>query len=101
MGYNIEGETSLTGRSSLRRVYDSIPGMPLLLAFGVSLVVALAGYTARALTRAGTLTATLVGTLIIWRTGGSGLAALGAFFVGSSLISRLAPDPGGSLLDAK
>jgi uncharacterized protein (TIGR00297 family) len=101
MGYNIEGETSLTGRCSLLRGNDSIPGMPLLLGFSVSLLVALAGYTARALTRAGALTATLVGTLIIWRTGGGGLAALGAFFVGSSLISRLAPDPGSSLLDAK
>ncbi len=75
--------------------------MPLHLAFAVSLAVALAGYAARALTRAGALTATTVGTLIVWRTGGSGLAALGAFFVGSSLISRLAPDPGGPLLDAK
>lgn len=75
--------------------------MPLLLALGVSLMVALAGLATRALTRAGALAATAVGTAIVWRTGASGLAALGAFFVGSSLISRLAPDPGVARLDAK
>jgi uncharacterized protein (TIGR00297 family) len=75
--------------------------MPVLLALGVSFLVALAGLASRALTRSGALTATAIGTAILWRTGASGLAALGVFFVGSSLISRLAPDPGAARLDTK
>jgi uncharacterized protein (TIGR00297 family) len=59
------------------------------------------GWLARALTRAGAAAATLVGTLILWRTGWPGMAALGAFFLGSSLISRIAPDRSVSRFDAK
>lgn len=70
-------------------------------ALTMSLLVALGGYAARALTRAGALAATLVGTAILWRTGFPGLVALGTFFVGSSLISRLAPDPAARALEAK
>ncbi|MFN8652372.1 MAG: DUF92 domain-containing protein [Gemmatimonadales bacterium] len=70
-------------------------------ALAISLLVALGGFAARALTRAGTVAATLVGTAILWRTGTAGLAALGTFFVGASLISRLAPDPAARALEAK
>lgn len=58
----------------------------------VSLAIAALGYGARALTGAGALAATGVGSLILWGTGVPGLLALGAFFAGSSAISRLAPD---------
>jgi uncharacterized protein (TIGR00297 family) len=58
----------------------------------VSAVVALTGRLLRALTSAGALAATVVGSAILWRTGWAGLAALGTFFAGASLISRLAPD---------
>jgi uncharacterized protein (TIGR00297 family) len=75
--------------------------MSLLLAASLALAIALAGWIGRALTPAGALTATVVGTLILSRTGWPGMAALGAFFIGSSLISRLAPDRSVTILDAK
>jgi len=67
----------------------------------LSLFIAGGGWAVRALTRAGAATASLVGTLILWRTGWPGMAALGAFFVGSSLISKLAPDRSVTSFDAK
>lgn len=75
--------------------------MPLSLALILSLAIAAAGWFGRALTRPGALAATAVGTLILWRTGWPGMATLGAFFVGSSLISRLAPDRSVVELDGK
>jgi uncharacterized protein (TIGR00297 family) len=75
--------------------------MPLPIALILSLTIAAGGWIARALTGTGVLAATAVGTLILWRTGWAGMAALGAFFVGSSLISRLAPDRSVVELDAK
>lgn len=75
--------------------------MTLQLALLISLAVAATGRLLRALTTAGAVAATVVGTAIVWRTGWSGLAALGAFFVGSSLISRLAPDHAQRRFDAK
>jgi uncharacterized protein (TIGR00297 family) len=75
--------------------------MPPLLALGLSLAIAAGGWATRALTRTGTAAATLIGSLILWRTGWPGMAALGAFFIGSSLISRLAPDRSVTALDAK
>lgn len=75
--------------------------MPLPLALILSLAIAAFGWVSRALSRPGALAATAVGTLILWRTGWPGMAALGAFFVGSSLISRLAPDRSVVELDAK
>lgn len=75
--------------------------MPLLPALLFSLSIATLGWAGRALTRSGAAAATLVGTLILWRTGWPGMAALGAFFVGSSLTSRLAPDRSVTALDAK
>ncbi len=61
----------------------------------------MAGYAARALSRGGLVAATSVGLAILGRTGWCGLAALGSFFVGATLISRLAPDPAAARLDAK
>jgi uncharacterized protein (TIGR00297 family) len=75
--------------------------MSLLSALLLSLVVAFVGRRLRALTTAGALAATLVGTAILWRAGWAGLAALGAFFAGASIISRLAPDPSQRRFDAK
>lgn len=39
------------------------------------------------------MTAWVVGTLVLWGTGWAGGAVLAAFFVSSSLVSRLAPPP--------
>jgi uncharacterized protein (TIGR00297 family) len=64
----------------------------LLLAFALSAAIALLGWLARTLDRSGLVAAIAVGTAILSRTGLAGVAALGAFFVGASLISRLAPD---------
>jgi uncharacterized membrane protein len=71
------------------------------LSLGLSLAIALGGSFGRVLTGSGVLAAVPVGTAILWRAGSPGMAALGAFFIGSSLISRLAPDRGVVLLDAK
>jgi uncharacterized protein (TIGR00297 family) len=74
--------------------------LPLPLALLISTAIAVAGWRLHALTGAGAAAATMVGTLIVWGTGGSGLMALGAFFLGSSAVSRLAPDRTGAF-DAK
>lgn len=66
----------------------------------LSLAIATAGWGLRALTVGGAAVATLVGTLILECTGVPGLLVLGAYFVGASLISRLAPDRT-SALDGK
>lgn len=75
--------------------------MNLLAALAISLSVAGSGAALGALTRGGAAVATVMGTAILAQTGWPGAAALAAFFAGGSLISRLAPDPGGPLLDAK
>lgn len=61
--------------------------------------MSLVSWRARALTAAGAGVATLIGTIILWRTGWPGGAVLAAFFVSSSVVSRLAPAPPAS--DAK
>jgi uncharacterized protein (TIGR00297 family) len=66
----------------------------------VSAGIALLGWAARALTIGGAALATLVGTAVLAGTGWPGCAALAAFFTGSSLVSRLLPDPTAQL-DAK
>lgn len=66
--------------------------MPFALALTIAALVALAGWRLRALTAGGAVTALGIGVAILARTGWAGLLALGAFFVGASLISRLAPD---------
>lgn len=68
--------------------------MPPLVALGLSLLIAGLGWRWRALDGGGAATAVLVGTAVLAGAGWPGLAALGAFFAGASLISRLAPDPG-------
>ncbi len=75
--------------------------LPLIAAFGISAAVAGAGARLRALTPAGALAASLVGTAILWPLGLPGLAALGAFFVGASMMSWLAPDNGRERFDSK
>ncbi|MFN8646937.1 MAG: DUF92 domain-containing protein [Gemmatimonadales bacterium] len=66
--------------------------MTLLAALLLSALISAAGWRFRALTRTGALAATAVGTAILQGTGWAGMAALGAFFVGSSWVSRRAPD---------
>ncbi len=65
------------------------------LAVLVSAAAALAGRLASALTRSGALAATAVGSAVLAGTGWRGAAALGAFFVSGSLVSRRAPVQGG------
>jgi uncharacterized protein (TIGR00297 family) len=74
--------------------------VPLLLAILVSATIAAIGWRLSALTGAGALAATGVGATILAATGWPGFLALGAFFAGSSLVSRLAPDRGAAF-DAK
>ncbi|MBK7351120.1 MAG: DUF92 domain-containing protein [Gemmatimonadetes bacterium] len=66
--------------------------MPLLTALLCSALISAAGWRLRALTRGGGLAATAVGTTILAGTSWAGMAALGAFFVGASWVSRRAPD---------
>jgi len=75
--------------------------MPLITALGIAALVAWAGAALGVLTRAGALAAILVGVAVLWPLGWPGCAGLGAFFAGSSAISRIAPDPGLTRLDAK
>ena len=75
--------------------------MPLPLALALSTIIALLGWRLGTLTGVGALAASVVGTSIGTMTGWAGMAALGAFFIGSSVISRLAPDRGAEQLDTK
>lgn len=75
--------------------------MPLTAAIAIACAVSLAGAGLGALTAGGAMAASLLGTAVLWSLGGPGLAALGAFFVGASAISRLAPDHGRDRLDSK
>ena len=58
----------------------------------LSALLAGLGWRLRALTAGAAATAILIGTIILAATGWAGMAALGAFFVGSSAIGRVAPD---------
>lgn len=58
-------------------------------ALTVSLVAALAAWSARALTRDGAVAATAVGGVVLWGAGWPGAAVLGAFFLPSTLVGRL------------
>jgi uncharacterized protein (TIGR00297 family) len=62
------------------------------LAVLVSAAAALGGRLAGALTPAGALAAMLIGAAVLTGTGWPGAAALAAFFVSSSLVSRGAPE---------
>jgi uncharacterized protein (TIGR00297 family) len=68
------------------------------LAVLVSAAAALAGRLAGALTTSGTVAATLVGAAVLAGSGWPGAAALAAFFVSSSYLSRRAPQ---ASVDAK
>jgi uncharacterized protein (TIGR00297 family) len=69
-------------------------------------VAALLAWAARGLTGSGAVVAWLVGTLVLLGTGWGGGLVLAAFFVSSTLVSRLAPapaelDPKGNRRDAR
>lgn len=70
-------------------------------AAGAAAAVALMGWRAGALTRGGALAAWTVGTGVLLGTGWGGGAVLAAFFVSSSLVSRLAAGRAPTLLDPK
>jgi uncharacterized protein (TIGR00297 family) len=70
-------------------------------ATAVSLIVAGAGYFARALSGTGAVAALGVGIAILHFTGWAGAAVLGTFFVGSSLISQITARRRPSGLDTK
>jgi uncharacterized protein (TIGR00297 family) len=74
--------------------------MTLTLALALALATSLAAFGLRALTASGAFAATIIGTSIVAGAGWPGLAMLGTFFVGSTAISRLAPEVGAGL-DAK
>lgn len=75
------------------------------LSIGVSLFVAtavsLAAFLARALSPSGASAAALVGTAVLAGTGWAGGLALGSFFLGSTLVSRIISDPSVDRFDAK
>jgi len=97
VGYNIEGDP----RPARPPLLEPENFLPPALALGVSAIISLGGWATRALTGTGALAATAIGGVILWRTGWPGMAALGTFFVGASLVSRLAPDRSLIELDAK
>ena len=83
---------------------DNIDGTPvretamtLTLAFALALATSLAAFGLRALTASGAFAAAIVGTSVVAGAEWPGLAMLGTFFVGSTVISRLAPDIGAGL----
>ncbi|NOT09725.1 MAG: DUF92 domain-containing protein [Gemmatimonadales bacterium] len=63
--------------------------MPVVLAVGISALVSLLAWRARALTGGGALLATAVGTSILSFTGWAGGAGLGAFFLSSTIVGRI------------
>lgn len=81
--------------------------MVVVLALGISLLVAVVACRAGALTRDGAAAAVLVGTAVLFGTGWSGAAMLAAFFVSSTLLGRLAlargriADPAGERRNAR
>ncbi len=81
--------------------------MDAVLALGISSFAAAAAFRARALTPAGAVAAALVGTAVIFGTGGGGAGMLAAFFVFSTLVGRLAVahgkavDPAGERRNAR
>ncbi|HVX88480.1 MAG TPA: DUF92 domain-containing protein [Gemmatimonadales bacterium] len=71
------------------------------LAFPLGAAVALAAWGARSLDRTGAIAAAAVGGATLWGTGWWGGAILLTFFVGSTVVSRLAPDPAALAGEAK
>ena len=68
-----------------------------MLAAAVSAALAVAAWRAGTLTGRGAAAAWIVGFLVLHGTGWQGGAVLAAFFVSSSLVSRLLPDASGEL----
>jgi len=64
--------------------------MPVIVALGISSIVALAAVRADALTRDGAVAAILVGTAVLYGTGWPGGGMLAAFFGFSTLVGRIA-----------
>lgn len=75
--------------------------MPFAIAIPLALAVAGLAWWGGALTRAGAGAATLVGAAILGGTGWIGGAALLMFFMSSTIVSRLVPDPTAALLDPR
>ena len=75
--------------------------MTLGLALPLGAVIAGAAWRAGTLARSGAIAAMFVGTAVLWGTGGWGGAILLTFFVGSTLLSRLCPDPAAITGEAK
>ena len=75
--------------------------MTLELALPIGAGVALAAWRAGGLARSGAMAAALVGALVLWGTGWWGGAILLTFFIGSTLLSRLCPDPAAERGEAK
>ena len=78
----------------------SAPSSPLVSLLVGFLVAGLAWWTG-ALSRGGALAAAGIGTAILSGTGWEGGAVLLAFFIPSTLVSRLLPDPTNALLDPR
>jgi uncharacterized protein (TIGR00297 family) len=72
-----------------------------LLAASLAAAVAAAGWQARALTGSGALAATAVGSAILVAAGWAGAAALAAFFITSSVVSRIEPKHAPAASDPK
>ncbi|HTK43619.1 MAG TPA: DUF92 domain-containing protein [Gemmatimonadales bacterium] len=71
------------------------------LAAALAAAVAAVGWQARVLTGGGALAATVVGCAILFTAGWPGAAALAAFFVSSSAVSRIEPDHPSAVSDPK
>ncbi|HWA41027.1 MAG TPA: DUF92 domain-containing protein [Gemmatimonadales bacterium] len=72
-----------------------------LLAFPLGATLALAAWGARSLDRSGAIAAAAVGGGVLWGAGWWGGAILLTFFVGSTVVSRLCPDPAALMGEAK
>lgn len=75
--------------------------LPPLLALALGAAVALGARRAGSLDRTGAVAAAMVGAAVLWSTGWWGGAVLLTFFVGSTLLSRLCPDPAAERGEAK
>lgn len=75
--------------------------VPPLLALLLGAAVAVAASVFRSLSTSGAIAATLVGTAALMATGWWGGVALLTFFLGSTIVSRLCPDPAAASGEAK
>lgn len=76
-----------------------MPGPALVL--GIAALLALAAWRWRALDASGAVAAALVGATVLGGTGWPGGAVLAAFFLSSTLLGRLGPDPAAETLDVR